>query len=76
MANMMTSRGDRTETHPLMAHAHGMRRGWFAPSTLRPVGKGIPMRIPKGTRTPKTAVIFVGRENAATISEKVGRVRL
>jgi len=51
---MIARRGARTERQPLTAQAHGIRTLWLSPRSLRPVGKGIPMKRPRGRRARKT----------------------
>jgi len=58
----MTARtGESTEKQPFTAHAQGMRWGAVEPRIEMPRGKGIPMRMPAGTRMAKARMILTNR---------------
>ena len=53
----------RTEAHPLVAQAHGMRAFLESVSILTPRGKGMPMRRPRGAMMMDVArsLVVMGR---------------
>jgi hypothetical protein len=76
MAIIITNSGARTERHPLMAQAHGIKDGSLLPSLFTPVGKGTPRNSPRGKRKRKTDGILKDMENGEMSFEKEGRTRL
>lgn len=50
--------GARTDRHAFIAQAHGIRDWFFCPSALMPVGKGMPMKKPRGIREIKVINIL------------------
>jgi hypothetical protein len=58
IASIIVRIGARTEKQPFIAHAHGINDSFLSPSIFRPVGKGIPMRRPRGVRIRNTEIIL------------------
>ena len=62
IANIIVSIGARTEKQPFIAHAHGINVLFLSDKTVRPKGKGMPMRRPSGVRTKNTKIILINIE--------------
>jgi hypothetical protein len=76
MASMIVRRGERTEKHPLTAHAQGIRDASLSPRIRMPAGKGTPIKNPRGKRIRNTRAIFEGIGRGEIILERNGRSRL
>ena len=76
IANIIVRIGARTEKHPFIAHAHDTRDLFFSERILSPVGKGMPIRRPRGRRGKNTRTILtlITKEEMTSIME--GRIML
>ena len=62
IASIIVSIGARTDRQPFTAHAHGINASFFCPRSFIPIGKGMPIKNPRGIRIIKTIGIFNFKE--------------